>query len=171
VFVRTRCRRHGTTLDLVCSTWTEAGPRQRFVASFGTLGRHSNCHRRLLERARDRLAGLPLSAAERAKAARALCATLRRLGRGVAHQFEVGLAAHAEHPKPRLASLHGWRNVAMGSGEAKMAAVLPLRSRSRHGRRATFRRWRSRRALKLRHGFPAHDDALQYINVRRQGAN
>jgi hypothetical protein len=33
VFVRTRYRRHGVTLDLVRSTWTSAGPRQRFVAS------------------------------------------------------------------------------------------------------------------------------------------
>ena len=104
-FVRIRRRRFGTTLDLVQTTWTEAGPRQRFVASFGTLGPHSDCHRRLLERARDRLAGLPVAPAERALAARSLCATLRRLGRVVAHQFELALAAHAENPKPRLASL------------------------------------------------------------------
>ena len=107
VFVRTRCRRFGLTLDLVRATWTSAGPRQQFVATFGTLGRHSNCHRRLLEQARDRLARLPLSSAERAKAARALCATLRRCGHTIAHQFEMALAAYAADPKPRLASLHG----------------------------------------------------------------
>jgi hypothetical protein len=106
-FVRIRRRRFGTTLDLVQTTWTEAGPRQRFVASFGTLGPHPNCHRRLLERARDRLAGLLVAPAERALAARSLCATLRRLGRVVAHQFEMGLAAHAAKPMPRLASLQG----------------------------------------------------------------
>jgi hypothetical protein len=106
-FVRVRQRRHGITLDLVCSTWTPEGPRQRFVATFGTLGRHSNCHRRLLDRARDRLVSLPLAPAERAKAARSLCAALRRWGRVVAHQFEMSLAAYAETPIPRLTSLEG----------------------------------------------------------------
>jgi hypothetical protein len=105
VFVRARFRRHGVTLDLVRTTWTSAGPRQQFVATFGTLGKHQNCHRQLLDKARDRLIGLPLSSVERAKAARALCTTLRRLGRVVAHQFEIGLAAHAADSQPRLASL------------------------------------------------------------------
>jgi hypothetical protein len=108
MFLRIRRRRLGTTLDLVCSTWTPAGPRQRFVANLGTLGRYSNCPRKLLERARDRLATMSLSAADRAKAARALCTTLRRLGHTVAHQFEIALAPpNAMDPKPRLASLRG----------------------------------------------------------------
>jgi hypothetical protein len=45
----------------------------------------------LLDKARDRLAGLPLTAAEKAAAAHALCAILRRLGHVVAHQFEIAL--------------------------------------------------------------------------------
>src|SRR5262245_56529053 len=48
-FVRIRRRRQGATLDVVSSIWTPAGPRQRFVASFGTLGRRGSCPRRLLE--------------------------------------------------------------------------------------------------------------------------
>jgi hypothetical protein len=119
VFVRMRRRRHGVTLDLVRSSWTSAGPRQQFVATFGTLGRHSSCHRRLLDRARDRLVRLPLAPAERAKAACALCATLRRLGRVVAHQFEIGLAVHAADPKPRLASLRGCIVCQIGSDIAR----------------------------------------------------
>jgi hypothetical protein len=111
MFVRLRRRGGGVTLDLVESTWTGAGPRQRFVASFGTLGRHQSCHRRLLEQARDRLAALALEPTKRAAAARSLCAALRRLGRTVAHQFEVGLAQHAADPKPRLPSLQGCRIV------------------------------------------------------------
>jgi hypothetical protein len=39
--------------------------------------------------------------------ASAECATLRRLGRVVGHQFEMGLAAHAAKPMPRLANLKG----------------------------------------------------------------
>jgi hypothetical protein len=107
VFVRTRRRGLGITLDLVQSMRTAAGPRQRFVASFGTLHPRSSCHRRLLEQARDRLAALPISPTERAGAARALCSTLRRLGYIIAHQFEIGLAQHAAEPQPRLASLKG----------------------------------------------------------------
>jgi hypothetical protein len=107
MFVRMRRRRLGITFDLVRSTWTEAGPRQQFVANFGTLGQHQNCHRRLLSQARDRLSVLALSPTDRAQAARALCATLRRLGHTIAHQFEVALVVHAEDPKPRLTSLRG----------------------------------------------------------------
>jgi hypothetical protein len=124
MFVRLRQRRLGVTLDVVRSTWTSAGPRQQFVATFGTLGRHSNCHRKLLERARDRLAGLSLAPTERAKAARALCATLRRLGHVIAHQFEVGLAAHAADPRPRLASLHGCSVVPISRTTAKRLIQL-----------------------------------------------
>jgi hypothetical protein len=60
VFVRLRKRARGVTLDLVESIRTNAGPRQRFVASFGTLQGRSKCHRELLERARDPLSRLPL---------------------------------------------------------------------------------------------------------------
>jgi hypothetical protein len=94
------------------STWLNRPERplvqgSDFVASFGTLQGRSKCHRELLERARDRLSELALEPTIRAAAARSLCAALRRLGHVIAHQFEMGLAAHAANPRPRLESLQG----------------------------------------------------------------
>jgi hypothetical protein len=105
-FIRLR-RRGATTLDLVRSVRTPAGPRQRFVATFGTLQGRSDCARALLERARDRLATLPIPPTERAAAARSLCAALRRLGHVIAGQYEAVLAHHAADPRPRLMTLEG----------------------------------------------------------------
>jgi hypothetical protein len=121
MFVRTRRRRLGVTLDLVESSRTTAGPRQRFVLTLGTLHPRRNCHRRLLTQARDRLSSLSLPPPDRARAARALCATLRRLGHVVAHQFEVALAAYAENPKRRLTSLRG---CTVGPISHKMAKTM-----------------------------------------------
>ena len=118
-FVRLRRRRLGVTLDLVASSRTAAGPRQRFVACLGTLRLPRGSARDLLDRARDRLASLSIPPTERASAARSLCTALRRLGATVAHQHEVALAHHAADPRPRLASLRGCSVGPVDPGEAR----------------------------------------------------
>ena len=107
-FVRLRRRQLGVTGDLVASSRTAAGPRQRFVACLGhtTSGsklRPATC-------STGRATGSPPCRSRRPsgpRPARYLCTALRRLGATLAHQLEVALA----HTMPRTRAQPAGRRV------------------------------------------------------------
>ena len=110
-FVRLRRRGQGIALDLVRSTRTAAGPRQQFVASLGRLHPARSSARELLDRAR--IASPPGAAAGREGSGRPVAVCRPAAPGGGCGDL------HAEHPRPRLASLQGCSVGPVDPGEAR----------------------------------------------------